>query len=271
MGSSAVRGHGRQLAAGRDFRAGSRPRASTEGSARRSAGGSHRRYALRESADDWSGRVGFIIARIAGAALLLCTASGPRVAIAESLCQTCELQAGIGGTYHFWGTTGGVMLPFTVNWDEARYELGLFRVTTQQVLVDANCPNGRVMAEPYWGMSLSRRWQLFESGPVRAFFGFGLSAKTESDQLSSTRLDFASQLGLRFRLPGNHLVGELTMRHWSNAGVRLPNHGQDFAILTFRLNSGMFGVDRSEQIGRAQLMDPSESHFTEDQRHRLLP
>jgi hypothetical protein len=79
-------------------------------------------------------------------------------------------------------------------------------------------------------------------------FGFGIAAKTESEQLSCTRPDFASQLGLRFRLPGGTVVGELTMRDWSNAGIRLPNHGQDFATLTFRLNTGRFGVDRSEQI-----------------------
>ena len=84
--------------------------------------------------------------------------------------------------------------------------------------------------------------------PVRGFFGFGIAAKTESDQLSVTRLDFASQLGLRFPLPGNRVVGELTFRHWSNGGIRLPNHGQDFVTLTVRLNSGLVGVDRTEQI-----------------------
>lgn len=174
--------------------------------------------------------------------------NGPRLAIAQSLCERCEVQVGVGGTYNFWGTTGGVVLPVTVNWSDSRYELGFFRVTSQQVLVDAHYRYGRVMADPYWGMSLSRRWRVFEQGPIRVFVGFGLAAKTESDQLSATRLDFASQLGVRFRLPGNHLVGELTMRHWSNGGIRLPNHGQDFATLTVRLNSALFAVDRREQI-----------------------
>lgn len=188
------------------------------------------------------------IAQLASALLLLCATFAPRLTSAQSLCESCEVQVGIGGTYHFWGTTGGVVLPVTVNWSDARYELGFFRVTSQQVLVDAHYRYGRVMADPYWGMSLSRRWRVFERGPVRVFVGFGLAAKTESDQLSATRLDFASQLGVRFRLPGNHLVGELTMRHWSNGGIRLPNHGQDFATLTIRLNSGLFGVDRREEI-----------------------
>lgn len=186
-------------------------------------------------------------------ALLLAATYTPTVARAESLCESCEVQIGVGGTYHFWGTTGGVVIPVTVQWSDGRYELGLFRVTSQQVLYDSRYPRGHVMADPYWGMSLSRRWRLLERGPVRLFFGFGIAAKTELDQLSSTRLNFASQLGVRFRLPGDRIVGELTMRHWSNAGIRLPNHGQDFATLTFRLNTGRFGVDSGERIGVATL------------------
>jgi hypothetical protein len=52
---------------------------------------------------------------------------------------------------------------------------------------------------------------------------------------------------LRFWLLGGRVVGEVTMRHWSNGGIRLPNHGKDFATLTLRINSGLFGfaeVDR---------------------------
>src|SRR5215472_5766910 len=172
---------------------------------------------------------------------------------AQSICESCELQAGLGATYHFWGPTGGVVLPVTVNWSDNRYELGLFRVATTQLLADHAYREPRVMADPYWGMSLSRRWHFVERGPVRGFVGFGLAAKTESDQLSATRLDFAEHLGVRFRLPGDRVVGELTLRPWSNAGIRLPNHGQDFATLTFRLNSGLFGVPRADMIA----IDPS--------------
>jgi len=167
---------------------------------------------------------------------------------AQSICESCEVQAGLGATYHFWGPTGGVVLPVTVNWSDNRYELGFFRVATTQLLEDRTYREARVMADPYWGMSLSRRWHFIERGPVSGFVGFGLAAKTESDQLSATRLDFAEQLGVRFRLPGDRVAGELTLRHWSNAGIRLPNHGQDFATLTFRLNTGLFGVPRTDVI-----------------------
>lgn len=169
------------------------------------------------------------------------------------------MQIGIGATYHFWGPTGGVVLPVTLSWSESRYELGFFRVTTQQLLADHAYREARLMADPYWGMSLSRRWRLIERGPLSGFVGFGLAAKTESDQLSATRLDFAEQLGVRLRFPGERVVGELTLRHWSNAGIRLPNHGQDFATLTFRLNSELVGVPRTDLIAVGRPFDPGSA------------
>jgi Lipid A 3-O-deacylase (PagL) len=200
-----------------------------------------------------------------GVALLVISGFAARSTSAASLCESCELQVGIGDTYHFWGTTDGVVLPITLNWSDGRYELGLFRMSTRQVLYDAHSPYGRLMADPYWGLSLSRRWRIFTRGPVKGFFGFGISAKNESDQLSITRLDFASQLGVRFPFPGNRLVGELTFRHWSNGGIRLPNHGQDFVTLTVSLNSGLFGVDRTEQIATGG-MGGLKSTFSADDR-----
>jgi len=168
----------------------------------------------------------------------------PAIANAQSICASCEAQLGLGATYHFWGPTGGLVFAATMNWDESRYELGVFRVARAQVLRDDAYREGRLIADPYWGVSLSRRWQLFQRGPVKGLFGFGLALRTESDQLSATRWDFASQLGLRVRIPGQLAVTELAVRHWSNAGIRLPNHGQDFVTLTFRLDTDLFGIDR---------------------------
>ena len=185
-------------------------------------------------------------------ALLVSAGYVPQLARAQSLCESCELQIGIGDTYHFWGTTGGVVLPVTLKWSEGRYELGLFRLSTRQILYDAHYRYGHVMADPYWGLSLSRRWRVFARGPIRGFLGFGIAVRSESDQLSITRWDFASQFGVRFPLPGNKVIGELTFRHWSNGGIRLPNHGQDFVTLTVRLNAGLVG-DRTGQIAVAGL------------------
>jgi hypothetical protein len=100
------------------------------------------------------------------ATALLIAACVPRFASADSLCESCELQIGIGETYHFWGSTGGVVIPITLNWSDSRYELGLFRLSRRQVLYSARYPDGRVMADPYWGLSLSRRWRIFSRGPV---------------------------------------------------------------------------------------------------------
>jgi hypothetical protein len=185
--------------------------------------------------------------------LLVCTAYAPRSGYAQFHCASCEVQIGVGGTYHYWATTGSLVVPVTVTWDEGRYEFGVFRFTNTQLIPAPGTHRERLMASPYWGVSLSRRWQIFEHGPVKGFFGFGLAGRSESDELSSTRWDFASQLGLRFRLPGDRVIGELTMRHWSNGGIKLPNHGQDFATLTFRLNSGLFGLGKENHYG----IDPS--------------
>jgi len=154
------------------------------------------------------------------------------VQAAAPFCESCEVQLGVGSTYHFWGSTGGVVVPLTVSWDQGRYEFGIFRMARQQVLADSNINTARLMANPYWGVSLSRRWRFFSRGPLTGFVGFGAAFRTETDELTATHLNFAEQLGARYRLPGGRVAAELTIRHWSNAGIKLPNHGQDFATLT---------------------------------------
>jgi Lipid A 3-O-deacylase (PagL) len=201
------------------------------------------------------------LVRFACVALLASAAYAPQFAGAQSFCASCRVQLGIGGTYHFWGQTGGVVIPVTVTWRDSRYELGVFRFATPQYLTEGgrqgplplmadadsstaaaqrprltdHGPLRRLMADPYWGLSASRRWRLFEHGPVEGFFGFGLALRTESDVLSASRWDFASQFVLRVHLAGGR-PAELAIRHWSNGGCKLPNHGQDFLTLTVLLN-----------------------------------
>ena len=166
--------------------------------------------------------------------LLTCVLWATRFADAQSLCANCDVSVGVGATYHFWATTGGDVFPLTVVSADNDYEFGLFGFTTQQTLLERGAYRARLMANPYVGSSLSRRWTLLNTGAVRASVGFGLSYKSESDVLSVTRLDFASQFALRFRLLDGH-IAEFAIRHWSNGGIRLPNHGQDFATLTILL------------------------------------
>ena len=153
----------------------------------------------------------------------------------RSICRSCEFHLGVGGTYHSFENTGGVVIPMTVSWDRSRWELGIFHFGEQTS--DDNRDNvERVVAHPYWGASLSRRFAFFERGPLRAIFGFGVSYRTEQDVLSATHLNFSSQLGLRFQAPQFPASFELSTRHWSNGGVRTPNRGQDFTILTVRFD-----------------------------------
>ena len=200
--------------------------------------------------------------RLASLLMLVGAMSVSRPASADPFCETCEVQLGLGGTYHFWGTTDGVVLPLTVSWDRNRYEVGVFRMANRQTLSSGNTDEREI--DPYWGVSASRRWVLLERGPVRGYFGFGLAYRSQSDVLTATRWDFASQLGLRVNLPHNGSAFEFTLRHWSNGGIRQPNRGQDFATLTFLLEPQYFRtafLNRGHNIpitrGQASQVDPT--------------
>jgi len=154
-------------------------------------------------------------------------------AASDRWCTGCEWALGLGDTYHYWGETGSVVVAATGLLEQGRYELGLFRMASSQRLVESGWSRPRVLGEPYWGVSATRRWQLFARADWRLFFGFGLSYKTEEDLMNSTHWNFASQLGIRL----HHSSGEkpdleFCVRHWSNGGMRLPNRGQDFLTVS---------------------------------------
>ena len=153
----------------------------------------------------------------------------------HSVCDGCEFQVGLGGTYHSFEATGGEVIPLTMTWDRGRWEVGVFHFS-EQTSTDNDENVERLVARPYWGASMSRRFKLYERGPLRAIFGFGLSYRTETDVLSATHWNFSSQLGLRFQSSQFPAIFELSARHWSNGGVRTPNRGQDFTILTVRFD-----------------------------------
>jgi len=153
----------------------------------------------------------------------------------SSFCNECEFQVGLGGTYHSFESTGGDVIPVTMTWAGGRWELGVFHFS-EQVSADNDEAAERVVARPYWGASISRRFELYERGPLRALFGFGLSYRTETDVLSATHWNFSSQFGLQYQSPEFPATFELSARHWSNGGVRTPNRGQDFTILMIRFD-----------------------------------
>lgn len=148
-----------------------------------------------------------------------------------SVCPDCRLHFGVGGTYHYWGTTGGVVVPITVTWDRDRYEVGAFRMASSQGFYNTRFQSSMRLAEPYWGFSASRRWELIRAPHWRLMFGLGAAYRSAEDSLTASHWNFAEQLGLRI-VPTPQTAIELTMRHWSNAGLKLPNRGQDFATMT---------------------------------------
>ncbi|SRR5579883_1091545 len=166
-------------------------------------------------------------------ALLVALASSARADGLSRRCGYCRLGVGIGETYHFWARTGGIVVPVILTWGRDRYELAVFRIATRQELEYRRQPPDHRVARPYWGFSATRRWELLGSPTGRLFIGVGASYKTETDELNSTHWNFAEQLGFRFRLARGAEGLELCLRHWSNAGIRLPNHGQDFFTVTY--------------------------------------
>ncbi|MGH8137024.1 MAG: acyloxyacyl hydrolase [Steroidobacteraceae bacterium] len=173
---------------------------------------------------------------------LLLAALAARAADAggASFCADCQVQAGVGATYHYWGSTGSAVIPVTLVWGEDRWELGAFRMASGQNFYDSRFGAEVHLADPYWGFSASRRWEFVRRPHWRLLIGLGGSYKTEVDRLSASHWNFAEQLGLRI-IPVPGTAVELSLRHWSNAGLKLPNHGQDFATLTFVVTPAKFG------------------------------
>jgi hypothetical protein len=155
-------------------------------------------------------------------------------------CPDCQFLSGIGGTYHFWGRTGSLAVPFTLTLDQDRWEVAAIRFTSPQQFFDDTLHYELRVANPYWGFSASRRFEFFRYRYWRMLIGAGGSYKTEADIASASHWNFAEQLGLRIT-PVEGAAIELVVRHWSDAGLKLPNHGQDFATLSFTVYPGFFG------------------------------
>jgi len=140
-------------------------------------------------------------------------------------------------TYHFWGFTHSPVVPVALNFDRDRWELAAFRFTRDQNFYDDTFKWYVRFATPYWGASLTRRLELFRHPHWRIIVGLGAAYKAKEDTLSASHWNFSEQLGLRIT-PTPGCAIELVGRHWSNAGLKLPNHGQDFATVMFTVYPG---------------------------------
>jgi Lipid A 3-O-deacylase (PagL) len=147
-------------------------------------------------------------------------------------CDDCNVLAGIGATYRYFQSSRGIVIPVTVVLDQDRYELGGFRFSSTQTFVSTH-EHVALTVPPYWAASFTRRWRLLREPWGLVYLGLGASFKSQSDALNSTHWNFAPQLGVRFNVGSHGQIVELTLRHWSNASIRFPNRGQDFATLSF--------------------------------------
>jgi Lipid A 3-O-deacylase (PagL) len=167
---------------------------------------------------------------LSGALLPLRTASAD--ALEAAWCGRCDLMLGVGTTYFDFGLTHGLVLPVALEFDQSRWELGAFRFATdQQVDKHWGPPDGRA-ANPYWGFTAMRRWQVIHRGWGRIYLGFGANYRTANDYLEVSHWNFAYLIAARFDVGVRGTALELGIRHWSDAWIKRPNRGQDLATIS---------------------------------------
>jgi hypothetical protein len=181
------------------------------------------------------GRRGSLGARVSRGVLTALGACASTTCFAAGVgpCEHCDVLLGVGTTFSTWAWTGGVVVPVTLELDESRWELGAFRFATSQRASGTALPAGTRAADPYWGFTAMRRWQVLHRPWGKLYVGFGANYRTETDFLEATRWNFAYLVGLRFPLDAHGRVLELDVRHWSDAWIRPPNRGQNLVTVSF--------------------------------------
>jgi len=144
----------------------------------------------------------------------------------------CDVLLGAGTTFSTFAWTGGLVLPVTVELQHSRWELGAFRFATAQNAGGSALPTGTHTANPYWGFTALRRWQVLHRSWGKLYLGFGANYRTEVDHLESTHWNFAYLVAARFALGAHNRALEFGVRHWSDAWIRPPNRGQNFLTLS---------------------------------------
>jgi len=152
-------------------------------------------------------------------------ASGP--------CEHCDLLIGAGDTFGHNAWTDGLVLAGMLELDDSRWELGAFRFATAQIVPISGVPRDYRAADPYWGFTAMRRWQVLHRQRARLYLGFGANYRTETDYLESTNWNFAYVLAVRVDLGKRGSLVELGVRHWSDAWIRSGNRGQNLLTLSF--------------------------------------
>jgi hypothetical protein len=163
--------------------------------------------------------------------LAVCTA---QPASAESLLESCacDLLIGVGATFRTFAWTDGLVLPVTFELQDSRWELGAFRFATAQRPPAYALPETTRAANPYWGFTAMRRWQVLHRHWGKLYVGFGANYRNELDYLESTHWNFAYLIAVRFGLTPRVGALELGVRHWSDAWIKPPNRGENLLTLS---------------------------------------
>ena len=143
----------------------------------------------------------------------------------------CDVLVGAGATFKFFAWSQGVVIPIQLEIDQSRWEIGAYRLATAQSFEESYILPTSHVAEPYWGFTAMRRWQILHRGWSRLYVGFGANYRTEVDYLVASKWNFAYVIAERFDLPHGALL-ELAWRHWSDAWIREPDRGQNFVTLS---------------------------------------
>ena len=161
-------------------------------------------------------------------AFVSCVPGAVRAEGLMSPCAGCNVLVGAGMTYRFFAWSDSAVVPVTLELDDSRWELGIFRMMNAQHYRDNDHATN-----PYWGFTAVRRWQVLHRSTFRLYVGFGANYRSETDYLESTRWNFAYLVAARFDLDSHGKLLELGIHHWSDAWIRQPNRGQDFLTLSF--------------------------------------
>jgi len=151
----------------------------------------------------------------------------------DSWCDRCDVLVGVGTTLRTWAWTDGLVLSLTLELDQSRWALGVFRFATSQRAPVGARPVTPYAADPYWGFTAMRRWQVLHRGSGRLYLGFGANYRSEVDFLESTRWNFAYLIAARVELDTHGRALELGVHHWSDAWIRPPNRGENLLVLSF--------------------------------------
>jgi hypothetical protein len=144
-----------------------------------------------------------------------------------------DVLIGAGTTFRTWAWTDGLVLSLTLELDDSRWAVSAFRFATAQRAPVSALPGTPHAADPYWGFTAMRRWQVLHRGSARLYLGFGANYRTEVDYLESTRWNFAYVISARVDLDTHGRALELGFHHWSDAWIRPPNRGENLLVLSF--------------------------------------